>query len=272
VSEPDDYTEPQLTDDTPPPPPREKAMSFWEHLEELRGTIIKSVIAFVLAATIVGYFLKEFQDFLMWPFRHVQANYPAMAMDLGTTTIVEAFNVVIQMCLMGGLIMALPFILFFIGQFVAPALTDKERKLILPMAFYATLLFLAGCTFSFLVLVPSTIRVSVELNQMFGFVLRWTPGSYYNLLMWLVLGVGAAFEFPLVIVLLVWMGIMTTAFLRKYRRHAIVVIFIMAAIVTPTPDPINQTLFALPMYALFEIAIIAARRVEKKREARLKAT
>jgi sec-independent protein translocase protein TatC len=270
VSDPNEYpAEPDSTE--PAASTREKPMSFWEHLEELRGTIIKSVIAFVITASIIGYFLKEFQDVLMWPFRHVQAAYPGMTMDLGTTTIVEAFNVVIQMCLIGGLITALPFILFFIGQFVAPALTEKETKMILPTALYALILFLAGCAFSFFVLVPSTIRVSVELNQMFGFVLRWTPGSYYNLLMWLVLGVGLAFEFPLIMVLLIWMGIMTTAFLRKYRRHAIVAIFIIAAIVTPTPDPINQSLFALPMYLLYEVAIIVGRRVEKKRALRLKA-
>ena len=84
---------------------------------------------------------------------------------------------------------------------------------------------------------------------------------------WLVLGVGASFEFPLLIVLLVYMGVMTTAFLRKYRRHAIVVIFIIAAVVTPTPDPFTQTLFATPLYLLYEIAIIAGRRIEKRRAA-----
>jgi sec-independent protein translocase protein TatC len=83
-----------------------------------------------------------------------------------------------------------------------------------------------------------------------------------------VLGSGGVFEFPLIIVLLVWLGIMTTAFLRKYRRHAIVVIFIISAIVTPTPDPFTQTLFAGPLYALFEIAILVSSRVEKKRIAK----
>ena len=80
------------------------------------------------------------------------------------------------------------------------------------------------------------------------------------------LGVGASFEFPLVLVLLVWLGIVTTAFLRKYRRHAIVAIFIIAAIITPTPDPVTQTLFALPLYALFEIAIFVSSRVEKRKK------
>ena len=152
------------------------------------------------------------------------------------------------------------------GQFVAPALTPKELKAVLPLCISAFVLFLLGAAFAFFLLVPSTLRVSVEINQIFGFAIRWTPGSYYSLVTWLTLGVGVSFEFPLVIVLLVWLGVMTTDFLRKYRRHAIIVIFIIAAIVTPTPDPITQTMFAIPLYLLYEIAIIASSRVEKRKE------
>src|SRR5690606_16321657 len=103
------------------------------------------------------------------------------------------------------------------------------------------------------------------LNTRFGFEMRWTVGDYYGMLMWLVLGVGAAFQFPLVIVLMVWIGIMSTAFLRKYRRHAIVVIFVIAAVITPTTDPFVQTFFALPLYALYEISILVSARIEKSR-------
>jgi sec-independent protein translocase protein TatC len=268
VSELEDHPGDTSSDELQPAA-RERPMGFWEHLDELRGTLIKSAIAFLLFACLIGYFLIEFNQVLMWPLNSVKAEYPAVVIDLGTTTIMEGFNVVIQMCIVGGLILASPFILFFIGQFVAPALTEKEMKLVLPLCGSALFLFLFGSAFSFFLLVPSTLRVSVQINQMFGYALRWTPGSYYSLLTWLVLGVGAAFEFPLVIVLLVWMGIMTTAFLRKYRRHAIVVIFIIAAIVTPTPDPITQTIFALPLYVLYEIAIIASARIERRREQRI---
>ncbi|MEI6464255.1 MAG: twin-arginine translocase subunit TatC, partial [Verrucomicrobiota bacterium] len=124
--------------------------------------------------------------------------------------------------------------------------------------------------FSFFLLMPSTIRVAIELSTAFDLENRWTVGNYFSTLTWLVLGAGGVFEFPLVIVLLVWLGILTTAFLRKYRRHAIVVIFILAAIVTPTPDPFTQTLFAAPLYGLFELAIIVSTRVEKRRMVRTK--
>jgi sec-independent protein translocase protein TatC len=253
----------------PKPSPREKAMGFWEHLEELRGTIIKSVIAFLIFAVAIAFYLTEFNRFLMWPFRKVVAEYPHLVVDLGTNTLMEGFNMIIQMCLFGGLTLSAPFILFFIGQFVAPALTEKEIKAVAPMCISAFLLFLAGAAFGFCLLVPSAVRMAIEVNQSFDLAFRWNVGSYYSLLSWLVFGVGASFEFPLVIILLVWMGIVSTAFLRKYRRHAIVVIFIIAAIVTPTPDPLTQTTFALPLYALYEIAILVAARVEKKRLVRL---
>ena len=264
VSESDDHPDLALSAE-PPPPAREKPMGFWGHLEELRWTLVKCAVVFTVFAVAIGIYLKEFNDVLMWPMVTTQAKYPAVVMELGTNTIMEGFNVVIQMCVLGGLVLSAPFMLFFIGQFVSPALTEKELKAVLPLCGSALVLFLSGAAFSFFLLVPNTIGVAVQINQMFGYALRWTPASYYSLLMWLVLGVGASFEFPLVIVLLVWLGLVTTAFLRKYRRHAFVLVFIIAAIVTPTPDPFTQTIFAIPLYVLYEIAIIASSRVEKRK-------
>ncbi len=249
-------------------PLREKAMGFWQHLDELRGTLIKSVVAFLICATLVGYFATEFNETLKWPLLHVAKEYPSLDTKLGTLSIMEVFNMVIQLCVFGGLMLASPFILFFVGQFVSPALTEKELRAVKPMCASAMFLFLLGASFSFFLLMPSTIRIAIELNNAFGLETRWTAGNYFTTLTWLVLGSGAVFEFPLVIVLLVWLGIITTAFLRKYRRHAIVVIFVIAAIVTPTPDPVTQTIFAAPLYALFEISILVSSRVEKRKTAK----
>ena len=241
-------------------------MGFWEHLEELRGVIVKSVIAFVVCAVLVGVFIREFNEALRWPLINVQKDYPNLPIDLGTMKIMEVFTMIIQMCVMGGLVLAAPLILYFIGQFVAPALTEREMKAVLPMCISALILFLIGACFGFFVLMPATIEVALKLNEFFDLELRWTAADYYSTLSWLVLGVGGAFEFPLVVVLLVWLGVLSTAFLRKYRRHAIVAIFVMAAIITPTPDPVNQTIFAAPLYLLFEISILVSARIEKKRE------
>lgn len=267
VSQPDDHPDDPYVpaEALPPPPPREKPMGFWEHLDELRGVIIKSVIAFAICAGVVGYFLKEFNEWVMWPLQSVQKEHE-LVIELGVMKIMEVFSMIIQVCVLGGLLLAAPVILFFVGQFVAPALTEKEMKAVLPMCVSAFFLFLLGACFGFFLLMPKTIEVSLNLTQLFGYKINWTVGDYYSTLSWLVLGVGAAFEFPLVIILLVWLGIMSTAFLRKYRRHAIVAIFVIAAIITPTPDPVTQTIFAIPLYALFEISIIASARIEKKRE------
>ncbi|MSU23645.1 MAG: twin-arginine translocase subunit TatC [Opitutus sp.] len=247
------------------PPPREKPMGFWGHIEELRGTIIKSVVVFTLFAVLIGFYLTEFNRLLMWPFYKAVKEYPGLTIDLGTTTIMEGFNMIIQMCLLGGLACSAPFILYFIGRFVAPALSEKELKAVLPMCASAFLLFLMGAAFAFFLLVPSTVRMAIEINKSFDLAFRWNVGSYYSILSWLVLGVGGSFEFPLVIVLLVWLGLVTTEFLRKYRRHALVLCFIIAAIITPTPDPFVQTSFAVPLYVLYEIAILASSRVEKRK-------
>jgi sec-independent protein translocase protein TatC len=252
----------------PPPPSREKAMGFWEHLEELRGTIIKSLAAFVVFAVLVGIFATEFNQVLLWPLHHVAKDFPNLDTRLGTQSIMEVFNMIISLCVFGGLLLASPFILYFIAQFVAPALNEREMKVVLPLCVSAMILFLLGAAFAFFLLMPSTIRVAIELSTAFELENRWTVGNYFSTLTWLVLGSGGVFEFPLVIILLVWLGILSTAFLRKYRRHAIVVIFIIAAIVTPTPDPFTQTLFAAPLYGLFELSILVSSRVEKHRRSK----
>jgi len=247
---------------------REKPMGFLEHLDELRGTLTKCAVAFVVFAVLIGVFLKPFNDVLIWPLNTVREGSPELVMELSTRAPMEGFSIIMQMCTMGGLMLASPFMLFFIGQFIAPALSEKELKAVLPVCGAAMGLFLLGAAFSFFLLVPSTIKVALEINQFFGFTPLWTPESYYSLLMWLVGGVGGAFEFPLLIVLAVYIGVLRVATLRKYRRHSIVVIFIIAAVVTPTPDPVTQTMMAAPLYVLFELAIIAGARVERrKREA-----
>lgn len=241
-------------------------MGFWDHVDELRGTIIKSVAVFALFVGLIAYNLKAFYDLLLWPFHQAAAKYPTLDLHLGTTTMTEGFNVVFQVCMLGGMMLSAPFILFFIGQFVAPALTRRETKAILPLCTAACVLFLAGAAFAFFVLMPAAVKGFIGLNQYMEWEIRWTIGGYYTVLTRTLLGVGGTFEFPLVIVLLSWLGLVSSAFLRKYRRHAIVAIFIVAAIVTPTEEPLAQCLMAAPLYVLFEIGVAIAARMEKRRE------
>lgn len=245
---------------------REKPMGFLEHLDELRGTLVKCAIAFVVFAALIGVFLQEFNGVLMYPLDSVRAQAPDLVLELSTRSPMEGFSIIMQMCTMGGFMMAMPFMLFFVGQFVSPALSERELSAVRPVCLTAVALFLMGSVFSFYLLVPSTIRVAWEINQFLGYKTLWTPESYLSLVMWLVGGVGASFEFPLLIVLAVYIGFLQVATLRKYRRHAIIVILVIAAVVTPTPDPVTQLMMATPLYVLFELAIIAGARVERKRQ------
>lgn len=247
------------------PATKGKAMGFLGHLEELRWTLIKCAVVFAVFVTLIAYQLQRTSELLLRPLHQVMAEYPQVKEQLVTTSPMGVFSVIIDMCLIGGLVMALPFWLFFIGQFVAPALTKREMKVLVPTALMAFILFLGGAAFGFFLLTPSTIRVSVELNVSMGYQVMWTADKYYSLLMWIVLGMGAAFEFPLLVVLAVYMGLVEVATLRKYRRHAIIVIFIIAAIVTPTPDPLNQCFFAVPLIVLYEIAIFVASCIGQRR-------
>ncbi len=251
--------------------PNERPMGFLDHLEELRWTLVKCAIVFGLAAGLIGFFLPAFNEVLLWPLRYVHAERPELVLELNTRGVMESFSIVLQLCCFGGLAVAAPFMIFFVGQFVAPALNERELRLVVPAGVSAFLLFALGAAFGFFLLIPSTLRVSLELNELLNFKTMWTPDSYYSLLTWLVLGVGLAFEFPLLIVIAIHFGLLRVETLRKYRRHAIVVIFLIAAVVTPTPDPVTQCLFAAPLYVLFEIAIIVGSRVQARREARVAA-
>ena len=249
-----------------PEPAKRKTMGFLDHLEDLRMTLIKSAVVFGIFVTLIAYNIKESAYLLGWPLERVKVDYPKMNTDLITNSPMGVFSVLIDICLIGGLVLSLPFILFFIGQFIAPALTKRELKILLPTCVATLLLFLTGASFGYFVLTPSTIKVAFELNEQLGYTVMWTADRYYSLLIWLVLGMGAAFEFPLLIVLAVYMGLIEVATLRKYRRHAIVVIFIIAAVITPTPDPINQSLFAIPLIVLYEIAILVASQLRRRRK------
>jgi sec-independent protein translocase protein TatC len=248
--------------------PRGKPMGFLDHLEELRGTLIKCAVVFAVMVVLIAYHLKEFSWVMNWPMDSVRADYPQIKVDLVTTSPMAVFSVIISMCVMGGFVLSLPFFLLFVGQFVAPALTRRELRVLLPTVFAALVLFLAGAVFSYFLLVTSTIRVSIELNELLGFTSNpWTAEKYYSLLVWMVLGVGAAFEFPLLIVLATYLGLVEIATLKRYRRHAIVACFIIAAIVTPTPDPFTQTIFAVPLVVLYEAAIWVSVLVGRRRPA-----
>lgn len=244
-------------------------MTFLDHLEELRWVLAKCFGVFFFSCVLVGIFVFQFADLLRWPYEFALRGHEGVDDTLYIRGFMGVFSVMLQLFFLGGLSISLPFMLLLLGKFIAPGLTSKERRLLLPGSFAAFVLFLTGAAFSFWILLPAGLRASVIFSQMFGFSLLIDAPSYYGLLMWATMGVGAAFEFPLVLLLLIHMGVATTETLKKYRRHAIVGFLVLSAVVTPTPDPITFLFLAIPLYVLYELSILVGRKVERLREADL---
>ena len=240
-------------------------MSFLEHLDELRVVLFKSAAAFLSAFIMVAVFFRQITGLLRMPVEKAMANH-GVTEALVTTSPFGVFSFLLQLGFLGGIALASPFILYFASSFIAPGLNKKERRTLLPGAFVALLLFTVGCAFSYTVLVPSALNVSIYLNELLGFSLVWAADRYMNLLIWMVLGIGLSFEFPLVITILVYVGILSVAQLKQFRRYAVVIIFVLAAFITPTADPITQGLMAGPMILLYEAAIIVGGFIERRKK------
>lgn len=255
-----------MNDSTPLENKNPSDMPLLDHLEELRWTLLKSVIAFFIACILVAVFLGLFADWMQWPYRFATRGLTASNMGIEgliNTSILGVFSVIFYLIIGGGFALSLPAALYFLSQYVSPALNDSETRLLKPACYAVLALFLLGCLFSFFVLVPAALRASILFNELLGFQPFWTASSYYALLVWMVLGVGMAFQFPLILLILIHLEIVNTQFLKTYRRHSFVVFLCMGALVTPTTDPVTFMLLAIPMYLLYEAAIVAGKRLER---------
>ncbi len=260
-------------------------MTLWEHLDDLRSTIIKSLLATVLCVVLVGVFFSQTNDVLLYPLNSALERFEmseaAVQADRGQGydtpdyrheflrmhTVFGVFSVIFEIALVGGVLLALPFILYFVARFVAPGLTDKEKGVLLPSCIAALALFLTGVFFSYFFLLPNGIYASLLLNEYMGFFLQPNVQEYYSMVIWALGGSGLVFEFPLLLLLLVYLEIVTPAMLKKYRRHALVVILIVSAFATP-PDAVSLFVMSIPLYLLYELSIIIGERLlEKKHKA-----
>lgn len=246
------------------------AMSFLEHLEELRWTLMKCAAAFILACIVLAFFVFQFADLLRWPYDFAMAKFDGVEDKLYVRSFMGAFSVMFQLFFLGGFCLSLPAMLFFLGRFIAPGMSDSEKRLMLPGGIAAIFLFLIGSSFAFFILLPAGLTASIHFATRFGWDLLIDATSYYTLLVWASVGVGSAFEFPLLLLLLIHLGALRVVQLTHYRRHAAVGFLVLSAVVTPTPDPITFLFLATPLYILYEVSIAIGRRVERRREARMK--
>ncbi len=239
-------------------------MGFFDHLEELRWRIVKSLIALILSALACSIFYKTItQEVLLSPARDAK-------IDLISIEPMGQITVVIQVVLFSGLILAIPLIIWQFWGFIKPGLYIKERKYVSGIAVATIFCFLCGVAFAYFVMIPAS------LGFVGGFVLEGVKnqihvGSYLSFILGFILACGGVFEMPMLSYALSRFGIATPAFLRHYRRHAGVVILILAAVITPTPDPINQLLLAIPLYALYEISILVSQVAQRQRKEAMEA-
>jgi sec-independent protein translocase protein TatC len=260
-------------------------MTFLEHLEVLRGHLLRSiasvgvfaVLAFILTKFIFDHVLlaPKSADFIT---NRVLCKLGQL-INTGKLCINEVpfqliniemagqFRINMTIALYGGLILSAPYIFWELYRFIMPALKEKERKYSRGMVFYTSILFLVGILFGYFMIVPLTLNflggysVSSEiLNQI-------NLKSYISTITSLIFATGLVFELPILVYFLSKVGIVTPAFMRKYRRHAIIIILILAGIITP-PDIFSQIMVTIPMYALFEASIFVSARVERERNAR----
>ena len=226
-------------------------MSFTEHLEDLRWCLLKSLCAMAIASTICYFFSELIFGFVVAPLR--QTLRPGQSL-IGTG-ITEAFFFEIKIALAAGLLFSCPFMFYQIWRFVAPGLSGGEKKLVLPFVLCATLFFLGGAYFCYRIVLPVAFQYFIEQYDTMGVTPAIRIGEYFTFFFRMVLAFGATFELPVFTFFLVRLGIWDYRFMLRSFRYAIVVMFIIAAMLTPTPDIINQSLLALPMLALYVLSI-----------------
>jgi sec-independent protein translocase protein TatC len=233
-------------------------MSLLEHLEELRKRILWSVVFLAVAFAPCWNYYRQIFRFLMVPLHRVDPNLKLTYLGLS-----DPFILYFKMAALCAVFLASPFLLYQIWAFVAPGLYKRERMLVIPFVTATTFFFLAGGAFGYYVAFPAAAKFFLGIGQDLQPLI--TADKYFGFLMTVILGLGLMFELPVFVLLLSLIGVVTPRFLVKYFRHAIVIIFIGAAIITPTPDVVNLCIFAVPAIGLYILGILAAFAVSRFR-------
>jgi sec-independent protein translocase protein TatC len=235
---------------------------FLAHLEDLRWTIIRCLGALAVGITICAFAARQILQGLYRPL--IESGHDPKVF-LRTLSVVDPFSIHMEIAVFGGLILALPLLLYFIGQFLLPALTVEERKLLGPLFGAGALLFVVGVAFCYFLVLKAALQFFLSYNDWLGSSPMWTLKSLVDFEVQMLIGFGVAFEMPLVILILNLMGVVSAAQLASKRRHAAFIIFIAACCIIPSTDPFSLSVLSIPLYLLFEVCIFIARIVEKKK-------
>jgi len=254
-----------------------KEMSFFDHIDELRKHIIKSVIA-VIAFSIIAFMKMDviFHDILMAPSRpdfftfRVLCTYfkycvGEMNFTLMSRTMTGQFSMHITASLIAGLIVAFPYIVYQLWSFIAPALHPNERKNVRGVVLGVSILFFIGILFGYYIISPLAIDFLANYQLDPSIQNSFDVTSYISTLCLMALGGGVIFQLPVVVYFLSIMGMLTPMFMRKYRRHAILIMTVISAILTPSPDALSLMLMLVPMLLLYELSIFVSAVVYKRK-------
>lgn len=265
----------------------EPEMSFIDHLEVLRWHIVRAVLAILTSAILFFVYIDEIFDIvIMGPTRNDFISYrafcklshllgmgdslcmPPMKLNLQVTSVSGTFMSSITIAIVGGLLVALPFVFWEIWKFVKPALKPSELKYTRGIIFWVSVFFFLGVSFGYFLLAPFTFNFlsNYTIGSMGVIDYRPTLTDYLDNLVDIALGAGIAFELPMATWLLAKLGIITPDFLRNYRKYAYVVLLVLAAIITPSPDWGSQLIVVIPLVLLYEISILIAARVKQRQD------
>ena len=234
---------------------------FLAHLEDLRWTIIRCVCALAVGITICAFTAKYILKALYLPYIDAGRD-PKGLFNFG---VVDPFSIHMEISVFGGIILALPLMLYFAGQFLLPALTSREKRFLAPIFTAGAVLFLIGVSFCYGFVLKAAIQFFLSYSDYLGFGTMWTAKGLIDFEVQMLLGFGLAFEFPLVILVLNLFGLVSSQQLASKRRHAALIIFIAACCIIPSTDPFSLSVLSVPLYVLYEACIWIARIVERRR-------
>lgn len=260
-----------------------KEMSFIGHLEELRWHVIRAGGSILVFAILAFVYIKEIYQYVIiapakpafWTYKMLckladvvdydelcikALNFKLQAIGMG-----DQFTMSMTSSVIAGLVFAFPYAFWEIWRFVRPGLKPAERKSARGAVFYVTFLFFAGVLFGYYIVTPLAINFLANFTLDPTIINEFSIASYISLVATLTLACGIAFQLPIVVYVLSRVGVLTPSFMREYRKHSMIVILIVAAIITPSPDIYSQILVAIPLFLLFEISILVSAKVEREK-------